>query len=94
MVPGDKLGLAVETVEMLPINGLRHPPTDTTCGWYIWCGAELSERPDFFSPLHVRHLANYIPGLHAFLSLPPGYRFLFDGKGYQDIWFDESLIAI
>jgi hypothetical protein len=39
---GEKLGIAIETIGMMPINGLRHNPENGTCGWYIWCGEEMS----------------------------------------------------
>lgn len=42
--------------DILPINGLRHPPAGDTTGWYIWAGGEPSDAPDFFVPLHVEHL--------------------------------------
>jgi hypothetical protein len=90
--PGTKLGIAMSTLGKAPINGLRHKPTETTCGWYIWCGSELSEAPDFFSPLHVEHLAEYLPDAVEYLELPPGYRFLIDGNDHEDIWFDASLL--
>lgn len=88
-----KLGLALETMGMLPINGLRHSETEGTCGWYIWCGEKLSNDSGFFSPLHVSHVSDYLPQVVPFLELPPGYRFQIDGKGYEDVWYDESLIA-
>jgi hypothetical protein len=25
--------------------------------------------------------------------LPPGYRFLIDDSGHQDVWFDEALLG-
>jgi hypothetical protein len=33
---------------MIPINGLRHPPTSGVTGWYIWAGENLLEAADFF----------------------------------------------
>jgi hypothetical protein len=91
-VPGSKLGLALQTLGAAPINGLRLAPTDTTNGWYIWCGKEMSREPDFFSPLHVEHIAEYLPAVAEYLALPPGYRFLIDGSNYEDVWFDEQLL--
>jgi hypothetical protein len=44
-----------------PLNGLRHPPTADTTGWYIWAGSDFSEADDFFQPLHVQHLADWCP---------------------------------
>ena len=88
-----KLGFAIATQGRVPINGLRHPPEGDTSGWYIWCGEDLSKAPDFFSPLHARHLLDRCPEAVRFLGLPPGARFLVAGD-YVDVWFDESLLEV
>ena len=88
-----KLGIALSTHGKLPVNGLRHPPTEATTGWYIWCGTELSEGSEFFIPLHVRHLEEKYPEVVRFLGQPPGYRFLIGGE-HVDIWFDAKLLAV
>ncbi len=77
----------------MPIHGLRHPVEGDTNGWYIWCG-EYSEADDFFQPLHVEHLEECLPEVLKLLPLPPGYRFVIDKDGYEDIWFDESLLDV
>ncbi|QDE30761.1 MULTISPECIES: hypothetical protein [Shewanella] len=87
---GDKIGIAIETIGKLPINGLRHNPENGSCGWYIWCGEDMSKYADFFKPLHVSHIANYLPEVEKYLSLPPGYRFLIAGENV-DVWHDSSL---
>jgi hypothetical protein len=89
---GSKLGIALSTLGKLPIHGLRHEPTETTNGWYIWCGNELSTDPEFFMPLHIEHMNEYLPVALEYLQLPPGYRFLIDKSNYEDIWFDEVLL--
>jgi hypothetical protein len=38
----DKVGLALATLALVPLNGLRHPAEGDTCGWYIWGGADFS----------------------------------------------------
>jgi hypothetical protein len=87
-----KVGIALNVREGLtPLNGLRHPPQGNTTGWYIWAGEELSERADFFKPLHVSHLAEWCPMILKYLGLAPGWRFLTAGE-YEDVWFDESLL--
>jgi hypothetical protein len=73
-----------------PLHGLRHRPEPGTCGWYIWSG-DWSDSPDFFSPLHVEHVAEQIPAADAYLSLPPGSRFLI-APGHEDVWQDPSLL--
>lgn len=89
----EKLGIAIETIGKLPVNGLRHNPENGTCGWYIWCGEEMSNDPDFFKPLHVSHISEYLPEVEKYLSLPPGYRFLIAGE-QQDVWHDSTLVGM
>ena len=86
----EKLGIALSTIGKKPINGLRHPIENGTCGWYLWCGEELSEDPEFFKSLHVSHINEYLPSIEKYLALPVGYRFLV-AESYEDIWFDETL---
>ena len=87
----EKLGIAIETIGKAPINGLRHSPENGTCGWYIWCGEEMGEEDNFFKPLHISHISEYLPEIEQYLSLPPGYRFLVAGK-QEEVWYDETLI--
>lgn len=75
-----------------PLNGLRHRPDADTCGWYVWGGTELLDDPDFFHPLHVRHLTDKCSDVIPFLGLPPGWRFLI-APGHVDVWFDETLLT-
>jgi len=86
----EKLGIALSTLGEKPINGLRHPVENGTCGWYLWCGEELPEDPEFFKPLHVKHIHEYLPSIEKYLALPEGYRFLVT-ETYEDIWFDEKI---
>jgi hypothetical protein len=66
---------------------MRHSPSSGTCGWYIWAG-DLSDDPDFFSPLHLAHLGKHVPEIIPYLALPPGWRVLL-APGYDDVWFEE-----
>ena len=92
--PDEMLGLALETLRMTPLNGLRHPPADGGSGWYIWGGENYSQSADFFSPIPVKHLNDYVSNILPFLDLPPGYRFLIDKHGKQKAWFDGSLLDV
>lgn len=92
-VPLDlKIGIA-ENVKtgLLPLNGLRHPPVGDTTGWYIWAGEDLSDDPDFFLPLHVKHLLSWRPEVMPYLALPPGWRFLIT-PDFEDVWEDSGLL--
>jgi hypothetical protein len=87
------VGVALSTMGQNPINGLRHPVSAGTTGWYIWCGEEFSDAADFFQALCVEHLLESLPTVVDFLALPPGYRFLLHGT-YRDVWFDEQLLNV
>jgi hypothetical protein len=94
--PFDKvIGVAIETLAngaKMPINGLRHSLESVqSTNWYIW-GGEYSEVDDFFKPMHISHLLELCPQVLCYLGLPPGWRFLFDDKQYEDIWYDEGLL--
>ncbi|MDN4054892.1 hypothetical protein QPK32_17570 [Massilia sp. YIM B02763] len=88
---GEHLGIALATVGKLPINGLRVRLAGT-CGWFIWCGKDASTDPDFYQPLHVHHVVDYLPSVMPYLSLPPGYRFQI-ADAYEDVWFDSTLLS-
>lgn len=91
--PEDKVGFATSTEGLKPLNGLRHPQTAGTSGWYLWCGESFSEAADFFQPLCASHLYESLPEASQLFGLPPGYRFLLAGD-YLDVWFDEKLLAV
>ena len=89
-----KVGIALNVrTGLLPINGLRHPPRDDTTGWYIWAGGEPSDNPNFFEPLHVKHLVEWCPEVLPYLQLPPGWRFLI-APGVEAVWQDPTLLEV
>jgi len=89
-----RLGIAPDFFSnLLPLNGLRHPPDSGTCGWFLWAGGELSQESDYFNSLHVFHLIEKYPKVLKYFGLPPGWRFLF-ANDYEDVWFDEQLLNI
>jgi hypothetical protein len=88
-----KVGLALATLGKAPVNGLRHPPTGDTTGWYLWAGEELEQRDDFFQPVHVEHLSELLPQVLPYLDLGPGWRFLV-ADGQEEVWFDASLLDV
>jgi hypothetical protein len=88
--PELKIGIST-SLSTEPIHGLRHNPEEGTSGWFIWSG-EYSDDKDFFQPIHASHLLELRPEIIKYLGLPPGYRFLVDNKGYEDIWIDLNLI--
>ncbi|WP_254660878.1 immunity protein Imm33 domain-containing protein [Bacillus sp. FJAT-27225] len=87
-----KLGISRNVREgLIQINGLRLLPEEGTSGWFIWAGEEFSQAPDFFEPLHIAHLDEWVPDIKKYLGLAPGWRFLIAGD-YVDVWFDEGLL--
>jgi len=90
--PTTKVGIAIATLGLVPINAMRLKPTGDTNGWYFYCGKQFSSAPDFFQPLHTRHLITRLHQVLDFLGLPPGYRFLLAGD-YIDVWTDNSLLS-
>jgi hypothetical protein len=92
--PGSlKVGIAWNVRDGVhPLSGLRCRPLGDTSGWYIWAGEEWSDDPDFFAPLHIKHLTEWCPAVIPFLLLPPGWRFLIADR-YEDVWFDAELLT-
>jgi len=89
-IAGSRVGIAIETLGLQPLNGMRIDPEGGVSGWYLWAGGEPSEADDFYKPMCVEHLADICPAAIPFLALPPRWRFLTDGK-YIDVWYDAAL---
>ena len=77
-----------------PLNGLRHPKEDDTTGWYIWSGEKFSKEPDFFVPVHVKHLITRAPIVLPYLAMGPGWRFLVGENEHVDVWEDTLLLEV
>src|SRR5687768_10627874 len=81
--------------DLQPINGFRHPREGTIEGWYLWSGGEIPQNDDnFFKPIHAEHLNEERQNVLRYMGLPPGWRFQIDDNGYEDIWFDGSILEI
>ena len=89
--PDLKIGLALDSLKNTPIYGVRLKPENGTEGWYIW-GGEYSDDPAFFQPVHISHIKDIIPLVIPYLALAPGYKFIIDQEGYEDVWLDETLL--
>ena len=88
--PNLKAGISLNVQEgLMPLNGIRYQPEEGTSGWFIWAGEEFSEATDFFVSMHIEHLKEFCPLVIKYLGLSPGWRFLVDGSGYEDVWRDE-----
>lgn len=91
---GSKLGVSRDVRSgTQPVNGLRHPAGKGSNGWYIWVSEMFPIGDDAFLPLHVEHISDWIPSVELYLALPPGWRFLV-ADGYEDVWYDETLLII
>lgn len=87
-----KLGISRGALEgILPLHGIRHMPNGGLSGWYIWSG-DYSKDNDFFEALHVVHAFCEHTLFSRYLGLAPGWRFLIGENGYEDVWFDSSLL--
>lgn len=87
--PEDRAGVAVETLQFEPIYGVRKKNPDGSSSWYVW-GGPHSSAPDFYQPLCASHLLELLPLAVPYLGLPPGYKFILDRSGYEDVWKDEE----
>ncbi|WP_420824788.1 immunity protein Imm33 domain-containing protein [Streptomyces coryli] len=74
-----------------PLHGLRLMPEGGTSGWYLWTGDHDPNDPDFFAPIHAKHIFEARLVVVPYLGLPPGWRFLI-APGYEDIWFDREAL--
>jgi hypothetical protein len=86
-----KIGIAINNLGAMPITGVRKKLENGTEGWYIWSG-DYSDKDDFFKAIHVSHIEAILPDAMKYLALEPGYKFIFDDQGYEDVWFDETLL--
>lgn len=87
---GEKVGIALNTIENFPLHAVQVKPSNGICGWYIH-GGDYSEDKNFYQPLHVSHLAAYCSRIVPYLALPPGWRVLL-APDHEDVWFDCELI--
>jgi hypothetical protein len=88
---GSRVGIAIQSLDQQPLNGMRIGPDGDVCGWFLWGGGEPPEEAYFYLPMCVDHLTDVCPEAVPFLGLPPGWRFLTDGDDV-DVWFDAALI--
>ncbi len=92
----EKVGIALNVQQgARPVKAIRHLPVGDTTGWYIW-GGDISDPAtqgdDFFVPLHVSHLPEWSPEIIPYLALPPGHGVVVE-PGFEDVWFDATLLV-
>lgn len=86
----DIIGYSSINEGVWPLNGLRNQNSTGYSGWYIWWGDNLSEKSDFFKPIHLSHVQVIGVNFRPYLSLEPGWRWLL-APDYVDVWFDASV---
>jgi hypothetical protein len=92
-VLGTKVGIALQTRGVEPLQAMRGPIEGGTCGWYILWGSENTGEPDFFQPLHLDHLPRYCAILLPYLALPPGW-WVQLAPGHEDVWYDPAPLRV
>ncbi|MEZ0296062.1 MAG: hypothetical protein ACAI35_06365 [Candidatus Methylacidiphilales bacterium] len=85
----EKIGIALQTLQLVPIHGVRVFPKQGVTGWYIWAG-DYSADADFYQPLHTCHIDDHCPWVTKYLGLEPGFRFMIDREGFEDVWKEEA----
>lgn len=80
-----KVGIALQTMHLVPIRAVRDIDENGTTGWYIH-GGEYSEVDDFYQPLCAQHLERFCPEIIKYLALSPGFNLIIDRQGYEDVW--------
>ena len=84
--PNEMVGIALDTLSLLPINGLRYPLDEgNNISWFIYCG-DYSDADDFFKPIHISHLIEILPEVLPYLALEENFAFVIDKNGYEDIY--------
>ncbi|NHZ44970.1 immunity protein Imm33 domain-containing protein [Massilia aquatica] len=89
--PAMKAGLALGTFHLMPITGVRITPENGVDGWYIF-GGEFSEDENFYQPVGQSHIAELLPQVLPYLALAPGYKFMIDNEGYEDVWYEPHTL--
>ena len=85
----DRAGIALASLKSEPIYGARERNEDGTTSWYVW-GGPYSTVEDFFQPICAGHIRELLPEAVPYLALPPGYKFIIDRSGFEDVWLEEN----
>ena len=82
--PG-RLGIALQTLDKLPLCGTRLAPDGNMCGWWIH-GGDWCDDVNFYQPVCQEHIEEVCRLAVPFLALPVGWSFCTNGKGNIDAW--------
>ncbi|MDK2127072.1 immunity protein Imm33 domain-containing protein [Parachitinimonas caeni] len=87
---GGMVAVALSSIGKNPIYGTRiEKPENGNVSWFFYCG-DYSEAPDFFQPIHTSHLDEILPSVKKYLFLSPGFKFIIDDEGYEDVWMEGA----
>lgn len=85
----EMVAVALDSLGKIPITGIRNVLEEgENISCFFYCG-EFSEDDDFFKPIHISHLENYLPEVIPYLALGEGFRFVIDKQGHEDVWKEE-----
>lgn len=85
----EMVAVAIDSLGKIPINGIRHILKEgENISWFFYCG-EFCDDDDFFKPMHIEHLSDYLPQVMPYVALEQGFRFVIDNEGYEDVWKEE-----
>ncbi|WP_425413063.1 immunity protein Imm33 domain-containing protein [Micromonospora citrea] len=88
------VGLALSRPRhMEPLNALRHPTAGNGNGWFVWRGPAIPQEDDNFCTLARRAPGRTRPGAWAVSRPSPGWGVVL-APGYEDVWYDETLLNI
>lgn len=81
--------LAASSLGQQPFQGCRSAVNGASSGWFLWAG-ENSMADYSFQPVSCTALFEKCPQVIKYLGLPPGYRFIIDDRGREDVWFEPG----
>ena len=91
--PDQRVGIAMSTIGVQPINGCRVRANSVLSGWFVFCGSEPSDEHDFYDSLCYEHIDRHLAAVVPYLCLPEGWNFQISENGYEDIWFEPRLLG-
>jgi hypothetical protein len=83
----EMVGVALATLDKEPLYGFRIVPAGDATGWYIYGGPWLDD-PNFYQAISLGELKQRCPRVGKYLSLEPGFKFIINRAGYEDVWKD------
>ncbi len=83
------VAIAASTIGNSPVYGVRLEAAPGAVEWFLWCG-EHRDDVDFYAPYHAKHLVEMLPLVVPYLALEPGFKFIVDDAGYEDVWRESD----